>query len=111
MPNQMQEWLERAARKLGVKVLVGYIVKMPGGRNVTSQALFPNFGGEAGMLVFDSGDAIDGDIRRELITRGYSSSTFSAPLPNEAFDLNDYIDMFKDWGWVGGDHGKPTWMR
>jgi hypothetical protein len=31
-------------------------------------------------------------------------------LPNEQFDLQNYAEMFKDWGWSGPPGMRPDWM-
>lgn len=108
--NRMQEWLARAAEDLGVCMLISYVVTLSDGRKLTSQALFPDFGNTFGTLVFQSQDAIDASARRDLMTQGYGISTFSEPLPNEEFDIDNYREMFSEWGWTSAEAKKPEWM-
>jgi hypothetical protein len=106
----MQEWLARAADELGVRVEIGRVVTLSDGMNVGCQALFPDLGNVLGTLVFDSDNAVDSGVRRELVAQGYGMSTFSEPLAGEVFDLDGYAQMFAEWGWTGSASKRPTWM-
>ena len=108
--NRMQEWLGRAAEELGIRVIVGYVAVLSNGKQLPTQALFPDFGGAFGTLVFDSADMIDPSERRDLVAQGYSISTFSEPLPNEEFDVDGYAEMFSEWSWTSNERQKPAWM-
>ena len=106
----MQEWLARAAEELTVRVMIGYVVTLSDGRRLTSQALFPDFGGPFGTLVFRSQDSLDEAARRDLVAQGYGMSTFAEPLPNEDFDVDSYAEMFSEWGWTSAEAKKPAWL-
>jgi hypothetical protein len=108
--NRMQERLVNAARELGVRVVLAYVAVLSNGKKVPTQALFPDLGGAFGTLVFDTADEMAPEARRDLVTQGYSISTFSEPLPKEEFDLESYADMFSEWGWTSNEMRKPTWM-
>lgn len=108
--SRMQHWLARAADELGVRVMIGYVVTLSDGRKLTSQALFPDFGSTFGTLVFRSEDAIDSDARRDIVKQGYGMSTFSDPLPNEEFNVDNYAEMLAEWGWTRAEAEKPEWM-
>lgn len=110
MANRMQQWLAHAAEELGVRIVVGYVVHLPNGTTLSTQALFPDLGGAVGMLVLDSADGMDAQTRRALVDQGFSMSAFSEPLPNEEFDVGSYAEMFAEWGWTSDDRPKPTWM-
>jgi hypothetical protein len=108
--NRMQEWLARAAHELRIRVVVGYVAVLPDGSQIQAQALFPDFGGTFGTLVFDSADTLDARTRADLAAQGYSISTFSEPLPKERFDIDSYAQMLSDWGWTSNELRKPPWM-
>lgn len=110
MINRMQQWLVRAADELGIRIVVGYVVLLPDGVAFTTQALFPDLGGALGMLVLNSADKVDAQTRRALVDQGFSISAFAEPLPSEVFDVNNYAEMFAEWGWSSEDKMKPTWM-
>jgi hypothetical protein len=108
--NRMQEWLVHAAQELGVRVALAYVAVLSDGKQIPTQALFPDLGGAFGTLVFDSTDVLDPEARRDLVAQGYSISMFSEPLPKEEFDLESYAEMFSEWGWTSNEMQKPTWM-
>jgi hypothetical protein len=107
--NRMQKWLERAAEELGVRIFVGYNAQLPDGNSIQTQALFPDFGGALGMIVIS--ETVDASILRHWVMQGFAISTFSEPLPNEEFDLDNYSEMFSEWGWTSYEGSKPAWMR
>jgi hypothetical protein len=109
--NQMQQWLARAAEELGVRALIGYVVTLSDGRQLLSQALFPDFGSALGTLVFRSQDEIDAGIRYQLLAMGFGMSTFSEPLQNEEFDIDSYREMLSEWGWTSEGRKRPDWLR
>jgi hypothetical protein len=110
MMNRMQQWLARAAEELGVRIVVGYVVHFPDGTAFPTQALFPDLGGALGTLVLDSSDTLDAPTWDALMDQGFATSAFSAPLPDEEFDIGSFADMFAEWGWTSDDKPKPTWM-
>ncbi len=108
--NCLQEFLMRAAKELGIKINVGYVVMLSDGRSLVSQALVRDLGGPKGTLIFCCPDRITDDIRGDLVAQGFGISTFSEPLSGEIFDIASYSEMFSDWGWVGDEDEKPSWM-
>ncbi|TFW35833.1 hypothetical protein [Massilia horti] len=111
MMNQMQNWLAKAAVELGLRIVIGYVLKLPDGREIPAQALLPDLGGNLGTLVFDSAGGLDAGTRRALASQGFSISAFSEPLPNEEFNVENYAEMFAEWGWASNDITKPIWMN
>jgi|SRR5882762_8809315 len=75
-----------------------------------TQALFPDLGGALGTLVFESPDTLDAPTWDALIDQGFATSAFSAPLPDEEFDIGSFAEMFAEWGWTSDDKPKPPWM-
>ncbi|KJC62336.1 hypothetical protein UP10_03140 [Bradyrhizobium sp. LTSPM299] len=108
--SRMQEWLAHAAQELGVRVVIAYVAVLSDGKQISTQALFPDLGGAFGTLVFASMDVLDREAERDLVAHGYSISTFSEPLPKDEFDLESYAEMFSEWGWTSNEMQKPTWM-
>ena len=105
--NRMQEFLARAAQELGVRIFLAHVVVLSNGRQIPTQALFPDLGGTFGTIVFDSPDP---ESERDLIAQGYSISTYLQPPPTEEFDLESYAEMFSEWGWTSNEMQKPPWM-
>ena len=110
MFNPLQQELDRAAKELGLRVVIGYAAHLSNGAAIQSQAQFPDLGGASGTIVFDSQDTCDAETRRELAALGFSLSTFYQPSSDEDFDLGSYAEMFKEWGWTGDEHRKPSWI-
>jgi len=108
--NLMQQHLARAAKELGLRVIIGYAVKLSDGEMLSSQALFPDLGNPKGTLVFHWDDRIDKKARQDLVTQEYGASTFGEPLPGQNFDVTSYARMFAEWGWWGDERDKPSWM-
>ena len=50
------------------------------------------------------------EVGDELIKLGYGYSVLEDPNELEVFDLNDYIEMFSDWGWSNAQTKEPNWM-
>ena len=96
--NRMQEWLARAAKGIGVSLIVGYVARRPDGTSCQTQALVPDLGGTLATIVLDSASQSDAIIRRHWIERDFSVSTFAGPLRNEESDLDNYAEVFSDWG-------------
>ena len=116
--SRMQEWLSRAATELGVRIEIGYAVRLSSGRSVTSEALFPHLGGKPRVILvsrwedgFQSDGAEAAAVRDEIHNLGFATSTFGEPLPNEQFDVRGYAEMFQDWGWSGPSAMRPRWMK
>jgi hypothetical protein len=114
--NKMQDWLLRAARELGVRIEVNFVVKLPSGRELASQAHFPDFCAPMGLLVFRWEDDLASAsedarmARAALAEMGYAVSTFDEPSEKETFDIAGYVEMFSEWGWSGAGEQKPDWM-
>ena len=106
----MQKSLDRAAKELGIRIVVGYVAHLSDGTAFCTQALFPDFGSAFGTIVLDIESELDTSIRKDLLEQGFSISTFSEPLPNEEFDALNYAEMFSEWGWTNNEMDKPAWM-
>ena len=111
MTDRLQHWLARAAEELEIRIVVGYVARLPNGKAPPTQALLPDLGGALGTLVFESSDALEASVRSALVKQGFSISTFSGPASNEEFDLDGYAEMFSEWGWTSVGKPKPTWME
>jgi len=101
-------WLE-AARLLGLEVEAPCPVTLPSGATVVAEVLVRHFGASRGMLVVRRYD----DVRRrnsELQASGFGFSVMSDPGPTEAFEIQDYVDVLRDWGWSGPPSDVPAWM-
>ena len=98
--TRLQEWLKTAGAAAGIKVTAPYFVDVGSGERIVTEALVVGLGGDRGMLVVTSFDAIR-PYTAELLRAGYGCTTLSEPGPNERLDLDAFMDMFRDWGWRG----------
>jgi hypothetical protein len=108
--NDMPKYLVRAAEELGLRITVAHVVTLSGGRPLHSEAYFPDLGNPRGTLVFRPTGDLDNSARQELKAQGYGISTFSEPLPSETFEIENYAEMFSEWGWSGEMNQRPSWM-
>jgi hypothetical protein len=108
----MKEWLTKAAKELGLRITIAPAIPIADGRQITFDALFSDLGNLSGTLVLRSSELskIDQDVRSELKRKGYGFSSFDEPHQRENFDINNYIEMFAEWGWSGPNREKPNWM-
>lgn len=109
--SRMHTWLAKAASDLGLRVQVGFNVRLSCGKTIQTQAVFPDLGGESGTLVFTFQQELGSEERQELKSMGFALSTFSEPGEGEQFDLQSYAEMFRAWGWTGSLGEKPRFMR
>lgn len=111
--NKMQKYLKTAADKLNLRIIIEPIVKLKTGKKIRFEACFPDLSNEKGIYViqWDDGSKITKTEREELRGMGIGVSTFDAPRDNEIFNINDYKEMFTEWGWSGNMSDQPSWMK
>lgn len=98
MTSKLQSFLLEAGKQLGVEVVLDPVVRLPSGVEIRGAVLLPELGGDRGMLIVRSFDAVS-LVVDELIDNGYGFSVLSEPGAEEPFDLESTADMFRDWGW------------
>lgn len=102
-------WLQ-AASILGLDVDAPSSVTLPSGDSVTADVLVRDFGAPAGMLIVRRYDEIR--LRTsEVLSAGFGFSVMDDPRPTEAFDIETYVEVLRDWGWSGAPGGEPAWLR
>ena len=111
--NKMQEHLKMAADQLGLRVIIGPIIKFKSGKKIAFEAYFPDLSNKRGIYVVQFSDAykLDKFDRDELLKSGVGLSTFDCPEENEEFCVESYVEMFREWGWSGNVSDKPEWTR
>ena len=108
--NKLQAYLVRAGNELGIQVIAPFELKLESGARLCAEALLPQLGAPKGTVVIQSYDEIR-HIADELKKLGYTFSSFGEPLPNEDYDVEGYMEMFRDWGWASDEERKPDWME
>jgi len=105
------EW-RLIANALGLRLTAPASILLPSGDRVNADALLLDFGGPKGMVLVTD-DNIVWPHREALLEAGYGFSVLSEPrtsieIPRE---LDDVIDVLRDWGWAGAPENEPTWLR
>jgi hypothetical protein len=94
----LQEQLTRACEALGLTWDLNYTATLSSGSQIRAEVRIKGLGADKGMLIVTDYDDIR-DIEQELVGGGYGYSVLSELSPDEDFDLQDYREMFEDWGW------------
>lgn len=100
----------RACGDLGLRVDLGFRLKLTGKREIEAVARIVDVGAPNGMIVFLSYDAVQ-SVKDKLLEAGYGFSVMDEPDAREAYDIESYKVLFRDWGWTGELGKKPDWMR
>jgi hypothetical protein len=107
--NKMQEHLLRAGNELGIKVIVPFELSLASGKKLSAEALLPELSNPKGIIVSQSMTDFLA-ICDELKKLGYGLSVYAEPSSNEKYDVENYKEMFIEWGWSGDKAKKPDWM-
>ena len=104
---RLRALLTRAAVDLGLRVETDRALTLANGKRMVAEAYFPDLGTPHGMLVF----ALDHPtpVVEEVIGRG-GASFVATPRAEDAYDVDDFVAMFRDWGWAGDELRRPEWM-
>ncbi len=109
--NRMQHFLKRAGEELSLSVTMGPTMTLSDGIELNFEAWFPDLSGPKGILIWNSDNgSLDRMFLRELTVLGYGVSQFGRPLEKEVFDLENYVEMFQEWGWSGKASQRPSWI-
>lgn len=100
----------RACGALGLRVDLGFRLNLNEEREIEAVARIADVGASNGMLIFLSYDAVQ-SVKDELLEAGYGFSVMHEPDAREAYDVESFKMVFRDWGWTGELGKKPRWMR
>lgn len=99
----------KAASHLRLDIVAPFSVTLPSGRRLEAAVLVKHFGAPNGMLIVRHYD----EVKRELgaiEAAGFGFSVLEDPDPEEAFVVDTYAEILRDWGWTGELDQKPTWL-
>ncbi|WP_165973593.1 hypothetical protein [Luteibacter rhizovicinus] len=102
-------WLVEACRELELHIDTDPIIDLPSGLKINPAARIRDLGGVEGMLIVDNYDQVEPHTD-EIVRAGYGFSVLDEPHQGETFDLSNYMDMFRDWGWTGSAASQPKWI-
>ncbi len=102
----VQAW-RMAAKDLGIKIEVPYVLRLNGGEYVHADLLVRDFG-----RVLVATQAAEETFRRlgdQITAAGYGYSVFCGE--ESAYDRTQFIQILRDWGWQGATDRRPDWYN
>ena len=108
--TQLAQSLWRACADLGLRIELDFKLVLPNVPQLTAVARIWNLGSPNGMLIFTNYEEIRYRTK-DILEAGYGYAILAEPATCEVFDLESFVDMFRDWGWSGDIGCKPTWMH
>lgn len=109
MMSKLAEWMSRAALELGLRVHIQPTVTLSDGRHVQMTAHFPDLGTPDGIYVA-MWEQVDVESQRQLHQNGIPVSLIGEPTERDTFQLDDYVEMFREWGWTATEREPPAWI-
>lgn len=101
--------MRKAAVELGLRVAFDLAITLPDGRRVPAAAYFPDLGTPGGMYVV-AWEGVDVEVQRQLQRSGAAAALIPEPSDREPFELDNFVEMFREWGWSATDRDEPSWM-
>jgi hypothetical protein len=101
-------WL-KAGQSLGVEVVAPYRATLPSGVWIEATALVKGFGARRGMLIITDYSQVRSQLEA-LEQAGYGFSVLEEPGPTDVFDVEEYAEILRDWGWAGSKEDQPSWF-
>lgn len=95
--TELAEWFVQAGEILNLPVEPGFVVLLSDGRALNSVVRVSGIGAKNGMLVFNDYEVIRSNLA-ELANLGYGFSIMDEPRSDEKFDLEEFKELFIDWG-------------
>ena len=93
--TKKQEFLKNACDQCGLDIQLNVEVATLSGSNATADAVISQSNGLR-MFIFEI--TPDRTVLQKLREQGDGCSSFGEPLANEKFDLDSYVEMFREWG-------------
>lgn len=107
--TRLQQILITVCERLEIEVVVPFSIPVTSEKTIIAQALLPQLGAPLGMILVNRSSELLG-LSSALIELGYGYSCLSEPKSLEEVRIEDYIEMFSDWGWSSTTDPKPSWM-
>ena len=98
--TMLENSLMRACQASGLHVDLGFVAAIGDRKTIQSVARIRGVGAENGMLIFRQYDEVRSCLS-EVKQAGYGFAVLDEPRDDEAFDLQSFQEMFRDWGWLG----------
>lgn len=100
--TKLENWLVQACLASKLQVDLRFLAAIGDCKTIQSVARIRGLGAANGMLILRHYDEVRfylNDVRQS----GYGFSVLDEPRDDEAFDLQSFQEMFRDWGWSGAD--------
>jgi hypothetical protein len=98
--------MSRVCDQLGLAADPAFVAHLSTGRKIQAITRIRHVGDRNGMLIVSSWSDIQ-TYTQELAQDGYGYSVLSVPVTGGNYDIESYIEMFRDWGWWGPAPLKP----
>jgi hypothetical protein len=95
--DRLLPWLKLACTAFHLRIEESYQIQLTQGRKITALARISDGGQGDGMLIFEDYDYIK-EYLMPITEFGYGYSILEEPFAHEVFDLEQYREMFLDWG-------------
>lgn len=108
-----KEKLISACRELGIAHIPNFKVATSHGEIIQSEVFIEHFSNPIGIMVFDFSYQADFlPYRAELVEKGYGASFWDLSSDNRhPFEIENFVEIFCEWGWTGSEDAKPKWIR
>lgn len=97
-----------AAEALTFEIVVPYSVELSPGVQIDATALVKGFGARMGMLIVTDFSQVRSQLAA-LDAAGFGFSVLDAPASTDPFNIEEYAEMLRDWGWAGDEEDRPSW--
>jgi hypothetical protein len=101
-------WI-KAAEILGFEVIAPYSATLASGTKVIASALVKGFGAPNGMLLVTDYSQVRSHLAA-LEESGYGFSVLEEPESTDPFDVEEFAEILRDWGWAGRKEDQPIWF-
>ena len=100
--TKLKNWLVKACQASNLQVDLGFLAVVGDRKAIQSVARIRGLGAVNGMLILRHYDEVRPCLQ-DVRQAGYGFSVLDEPGDEEAFDLQSFQEMFRDWGWSDTD--------
>jgi hypothetical protein len=107
--TRLQFDLAIACGQLGLRIVIPFKLTLREGWEINAKALLPQLGARNGTLIVTDFSDVKGK-EEELRVLGYTASVMTEPFDEKGDELDDWIEVFSEWGWAAKEEPKPNWL-
>lgn len=94
--TKKQEFLKNACDRFGLTIQLNVEVTLSSGNRTEADAVISQANRKSRMFIFEN--TMSSKEFQSLVDQGDGYASFDEPSANEEFDLENYAEMFRDWG-------------